>query len=102
MEATIHLDPAQLEDLAERSADRALKKLLDKDYFKTRPGDGKFMTNEAVMTYLGLSRPTLQRYRDSGRLPFSKIGRKVFYRRADVDALLETGLQSRRERSVSR
>lgn len=99
MEATIHLDPANLEDLAERSAERALKKLLEKDYFLTRHGDGEFMTNDAVMKYLGLSRPTLQRYRDSGRLPFSKIGRKVYYRRSDVEELLKTGMQSKRKKA---
>ena len=53
-----------------------------------RPGKG-WLTNAETMTYLGLSRPTLARYRKDGRLPYSKVGSSVFYRLADVEALLE-------------
>jgi excisionase family DNA binding protein len=55
-----------------------------------RPGKD-WLTNKEAMAYLGLSRPTLQRYRAEGRLPFSKVGGNVYYRRADLDALLESG-----------
>ena len=52
-----------------------------------------WLTNKEAMEYLGLSRPTLQRYRASGKLPYSKIGGNIFYRREDVDALLEKHMQ---------
>lgn len=52
-----------------------------------RPGKG-WLTNAEAMVYLGLSRPTLARYRAAGSLPFSKVGSNVFYRLEDVEALL--------------
>ena len=53
-----------------------------------RPGK-EWLTNAEAMAYLGLSRPTLARYRKAGTLPFSKVGANVFYKLADVEALLE-------------
>ena len=96
MEATIILDPSELEHLAERSAENAANKLLERNNRTTDGKNGEFFTNNAAMNYLGLSRATLQRYRDDGRLPFSKIGRNIFYRRADVEALLEAGMRTPR------
>lgn len=54
---------------------------------RDRPGKG-WLTNAEAQTYLGLSRPTLARYRADGTLPFSKIGQSVYYRLDDVEALL--------------
>lgn len=52
-----------------------------------------WLSNKAAQDYLELSRPTLQRLRSSGKLPFSKVGGKIYYRRADVEALLERHLR---------
>ena len=41
---------------------------------------------------LGLSRATLQRLRSSGKLPYAKLGRGVFYRTSDICALLESAV----------
>ena len=35
---------------------------------------------------------TLQTYKDKGLLPYSKLNRKNYYKRSDVQALLEAGL----------
>ena len=43
----------------------------------------------AVEDMLNVSTRTLQKYRSSGRLPFLKIGNKIFYKRTDVEAYLE-------------
>ena len=40
------------------------------------------------MRLLGLSKPTLARYRAAGTLPYSKVGSSVYYRLEDVEALL--------------
>lgn len=59
-----------------------------------QPGSSKdWLTNEEAIDYLGLSRPTLQRYRNDGKLPYSRVGSRVYYRREDVEALLEAGMQ---------
>ena len=53
------------------------------------PAEGfGWVTNKEAMRLLGLSKPTLARYRASGTLPFSKVGSSVYYRLADVEALL--------------
>lgn len=49
------------------------------------------LDDRAAAAYLNLSPGTLSVWRSTGRysLPFLKIGRKVRYRRADLDAWLE-------------
>ena len=53
----------------------------------TKPGKD-WLTNREARTYLGISTPTLQRYRAAGRVPYSKVGSRVYYRRDDLDAFL--------------
>ena len=47
----------------------------------------EWLTNPEALEFLHISRPTLQRLRSSGKLPFSKVGAKLYYRRADIEAL---------------
>lgn len=60
------------------------------------PMDGRnfeqppLMTPNSAARYLGLQRCTLDRWRCTGSpLPFYKIGGRIFYRRADLDAYIE-------------
>ena len=39
---------------------------------------------------LGISKRTLQTYRDRGLLPYSQINHKIYYRTEDVEAFVET------------
>ena len=54
-----------------------------------RPSTG-WITNTDAMAQLGLSRATRARPRASGTLPYSKVGRSVYYRLTDVEALLDS------------
>lgn len=47
-----------------------------------------WLDNYKVMTLLRISYRTLQTLRSNGILPYSKIGRKVYYRREDVQKIL--------------
>ena len=50
------------------------------------------LNRKEAAAYIGLDNPnTLAVWASTGRygLPFIKIGRKVFYRRSDLDAFLE-------------
>lgn len=38
---------------------------------------------------LGVSTRTLQHYRDTGILPYAKVGNKIFYKRSDLGAMVE-------------
>ena len=49
-----------------------------------------WLHNGDVCMLLNISKRTLQHYRDTGVLPFSQIGHKCYYKREDVERLLET------------
>lgn len=44
--------------------------------------------NGDVCQILGISKRTLQHYRDTGVVPFIQIGHKCYYKRADIEVLL--------------
>jgi hypothetical protein len=46
---------------------------------------GEWLNNEDVCDLLHISKRTLQTYRDTGTILFSKIGRKCYYKTSDVE-----------------
>lgn len=50
-----------------------------------------WLTGEIVMDVLEISERTLQTLRSEGRLPYTKVGQRIFYKRADVERLLDAG-----------
>ena len=56
-------------------------------------GDGparkEWLSNREALDLLGLSKASLQRYRKSGLLPYSKLGGNIFYRYDDLVRVLE-------------
>ena len=48
-----------------------------------------WIDGQDVMQMLKISPCTLQRLRDNGTLPYSKLGRKIFYKESDIDRTLE-------------
>ena len=48
----------------------------------------EWLHNGDVCRLLGISKRTLQHYRDTRVLPFSQIGHKCYYKREDVERLL--------------
>ncbi len=49
-----------------------------------------WLHNVDVCRLLNISKRTLQHYRDMGVLPFAQIGHKCYYKREDVEWLLQT------------
>lgn len=47
------------------------------------------MDGADVCEKLGISKRTLQTYRDRGLLPYSQINHKIYYRTEDVEAFVE-------------
>jgi excisionase family DNA binding protein len=72
-----------------------IARLLHTQIKEEKQVDSEFewVNNTEAMKLLGLSRPTLQRYRTTGKLPFSKVGSNIYYRRSDLDNLLKENLQ---------
>ena len=58
-----------------------------------RKSDGgrleRWMDGADVCEKLGISKRTLQTYRDRGLLPYSQINHKIYYRTEDVEAFVE-------------
>ena len=48
----------------------------------------EWLDNGDVCRLLNVSKRTLQTYRDTGKLPFSQINHKVFYKQKDVETFL--------------
>lgn len=51
-----------------------------------------WISSEDVPNYLGVSRKTWQNYRDKKLIEFSQIGRKIWVKRSDLDAFIESGM----------
>lgn len=76
----------------EAKLDRILDDLkLIRDQSGLEP-KSKWLDNEALLKLLDESSRTLQKWRDTGVLPFTRIARKVYYRADDVDRLLNSNL----------
>mgnify|MGYP005930736833 FL=1 len=50
----------------------------------------RYLTGEEICRIFHISKRTLQHYRDTGVLPFAQIGHKCYYKREDVELLLQT------------
>jgi excisionase family DNA binding protein len=51
------------------------------------------MDSADVCRALDVSKRTLQTWRNNGKMPFSMLGGKVFYRNADINDLLQSGMK---------
>lgn len=58
---------------------------------KCRPllGGHRYLTDAELSKRLKINRRTLQEYRTNGKIPYYKFGGKVFYREAEIEALLQ-------------
>jgi excisionase family DNA binding protein len=52
------------------------------------PLSEKWLDNDELAGVLKVSKRTLQSYRDEGRISFSQVGSKIYYRASDVEAFL--------------
>jgi hypothetical protein len=82
--------PEELEPIEYRL--EAIENLLKKEV-KVSPIQDPIYTTEKVMSLLSISRRTLQSWRDEGKLTFSVIGNKFYYRLSAIEALLSSHLQ---------
>mgnify|MGYP000073909389 FL=1 len=48
----------------------------------------KWLSSREVCALLGISIRSLQNYRDSGKLGYSQIGNKLYYKSADIERLV--------------
>lgn len=69
---------------------RIIDELLDMIMgFNESPDIGKqWLDNQDVCKMLDISKRTLQNLRCRGKIPFSIIGKKCFYKASDIEALI--------------
>ena len=79
-------------DRFERAAEKRLADVVDRLTSAEKMAGKAWLTNKEAMDYLGLSRPTLARYRAAGTLPYSKIGSSIYYKLEHVEGMLEAGM----------
>ncbi|WP_342383331.1 helix-turn-helix domain-containing protein [Bacteroides ovatus] len=49
---------------------------------------GNWLDSQEVCLLLGFSKRTLQYYRSSGRLVYSQIGSKIYYKSSDIERII--------------
>jgi hypothetical protein len=84
MDAII-LSTQQYEDLVNRLD--ILNKKLEENQKKS---EDDFLDNQEFSQLLKISKRTSQTWRDEGKISFSQIGSKIYYKMSDVQRLLDT------------
>jgi excisionase family DNA binding protein len=54
----------------------------------------EWLSSDEAAEFLKVSKKTLKRYRDSGKLPFSKDARKIRYKKSDIIKYLNNYYQT--------
>ncbi len=52
--------------------------------------NSQWVESTVARKLLGVSQKTWQTYRDERRIPFSQFGRKIYVKRADLEAFMES------------
>ena len=65
-----------------------LKRVLE-DKKALQKKEPRLLTSEEVQELFHISKPTLLKYRNEGKIPFTKISRKVFFREDKIYEALE-------------
>ncbi len=56
---------------------------------KTVPKQEVFLDNEELIAMLKISRRTAQTWRDEGKISFSQVGSKIYYKLSDVEKTMQ-------------
>lgn len=61
----------------------------------------KWLSGLEVCALLGISIRSLQNYRDSGKLGYSQIGNKLYYKSADIEKLIADCTENKKTNFIS-
>lgn len=53
----------------------------------------KLLKRKDIIKIFDISYPTLDKWMKAGQIPFNKIGRKVTFKKSDVDKIIDGGLK---------
>ncbi|MDR2915900.1 MAG: helix-turn-helix domain-containing protein [Tannerella sp.] len=71
----------------------ALKTKRNSLYTASGVAPQEWIDNPQACRMLSASKRTLQNLRDSGILPFTKMGAKIFYKPEDIERMLQAGYE---------
>jgi hypothetical protein len=83
MEAVI-LSKDQYTELVAR-----LDEIANRINTKNEPKKDTFLDNQEFLQLMKISKRTAQTWRDEGRISFSQVGNKIYYKLSDVEKLLQ-------------
>ena len=83
MEAII-LSKEQYTDLISR-----LDEIVNRLNTKNEPKKDTFVDNQEFLLLMKISKRTAQTWRDEGRISFSQVGNKIYYKLSDVEKLMQ-------------
>ena len=55
----------------------------------TKPSSETFVDNQEFIIMMKISKRTAQSWRDEGKISFSQVGGKIYYKLSDVETLLQ-------------
>lgn len=61
---------------------------------------GDWLDNQDVCQILNISKRTLQTFRDNGKLPFTRIGHKMYYKATDVKEIISLVAGRRKQNRI--
>jgi len=94
----MYIDKNNFEAWMERIMDRfdKIDKTFEKMGKRKNMLDGEMLLdNQDLCQLLHVSKRTLQRYRDTGELPFQTVYHKTYYKESDVHAFIRTNFNKR-------
>ena len=56
---------------------------------KSKPCEEQFMDSQEFMQLMHISKKTCQIWRDTGIIPFSQIGHKIYYKVSDINTMMD-------------
>ena len=69
-----------------------------KQWCGTEQANSKWLDNQEVCALLNISYRTLQYYRNTGKISFSQINSKCYYKASDIEKLLNDSLTSKQNK----
>ncbi len=83
--------------IEEKTFEQMMQRLADfskevKELYQDGKANTEWLDNQDVCELLNISKRTLQSYRDRGILPYSQIGYKCYYKKSDIERLIEKSI----------
>lgn len=82
----------------------AIKEVLTEELLSLRPIEKKEREEEVVFTiaelakYLKCSLPTIHAMKKEGLIPFYRLGRKVYFKKSEIDEAANTSIPKKKKR----